>query len=126
MPVPTEIEYLQDRAHIEPCLGNDPVPMPTGTKKVQGGQIDPHLDEQDVNDGEGMKPKHMALVNDKELLTCNVTDVKCGGIEILVPSTVAEVGGEIITKRRRSALLRRLAPTTRTTYTRGRTKKTKN
>ncbi|CAA2998469.1 Hypothetical predicted protein [Olea europaea subsp. europaea] len=65
-----------------------------------------------------MEPSHAAPINDAEFKSCTVTNGYGVVTETLLPAIVPEAGCALPTTRRHSA--QRLAPSTRTPYTRGR------
>ncbi|CAA3031993.1 Hypothetical predicted protein [Olea europaea subsp. europaea] len=66
-----------------------------------------------------MEPSHAAPINDAKFEGCDITDDDGNLTKVPVPATVVEPGHGFSTTRRCSAQLRRLAPITRTPYTRG-------
>ncbi|CAA2953455.1 Subtilisin-like protease [Olea europaea subsp. europaea] len=103
-------EDLPERADIAPCPDAEHEPLPT-----------PLYDQEGV----ATEPSDAAAVSDAEIDGCNVTDgegivatVPVPVADVPVPAPVPEGGGRVSTTRRRSAWLRRPAPTTRTLYTR--------
>ncbi|CAA3013030.1 Hypothetical predicted protein [Olea europaea subsp. europaea] len=101
--------------------GTDPLPTPI-EKGVDTGHSQPP-------DGAVTEPSDSTAVSDAEIDGCNVTDgegivvtVPVPAVDVPVPALVPEGGGRVSTTRRRSTGLRRLAPATRTPYTRGRGK----
>ncbi|CAA2993861.1 Hypothetical predicted protein [Olea europaea subsp. europaea] len=83
------------------------------------GLIEQQLDVPDLNDRGTIEPSHAAPINDAKFEGCAVMDGDGVVTEAPLPATVPEVGC-VLPTRRRSARLRRPAPSTRTPYTRGR------
>ncbi|CAA2963494.1 Hypothetical predicted protein [Olea europaea subsp. europaea] len=66
-----------------------------------------------------MEPSHAAPIDNAEFEGCDITDDD-GKFIVYITSGYVTYGHGFPTTRRRSTRLRRLAPTTRTQYTRGR------
>ncbi|CAA3030200.1 Hypothetical predicted protein [Olea europaea subsp. europaea] len=118
-------EHLQDGAHIAGRPDDDQDPMPAATDYLlDGGSNEAQLGMLDLNDRGAMEPSHAVPINDAEFEGCAITNGDGVVTKAPLPATVLEAGCAFPTMRRRSARLRRPAPSTRTPYTRG-TKRTK-
>ncbi|CAA3018034.1 Hypothetical predicted protein [Olea europaea subsp. europaea] len=127
MPLPTGAESLQDIAHIQSCPEDHPVLEPSTIEEVQVIEGGHHPSPGNRDKEQDMLPTGTKHLQDTvPIEPCPDNDpvvVLAATDEVQVPANVARPGRELTTKRERSARLRRMAPATRTPYTRGSAKK---